>query len=103
MASKVTLCDNCMLTFMYNLSQDEILILNTLRKLDTKNAHASINETKIIPSVKDMTKYKFQVSIKILEAMGLVGRNSNVRPHSFWITPNGKRLLLLYKKSMKEG
>lgn len=103
MARGAMLCDECLSQLMYGLSQDEIMILNTLKSNKTKNPHASINENKIIPTVKNMTKYKFQVSIKVLESMSLIGRNSSVRPHSFWITEDGRRLLLLYAKSIKEG
>ena len=104
MAKKVltqSICDSCIEHFMFRLSSEEILILQCLKINKTGNPHTAINETKIIPAVKGLTKFKFQASTKVLHAMDLVGRNSNVKPHSFYITDNGRRLLTLYTRSLK--
>lgn len=96
------LCDDCLYKLMYNIPKNGIFILNLLNKEKTKNPHTAISENKIIPYIKDMTKFTFQNNINILLATLLVGKNDRIRPYSYYITPTGKRLLYLYIQDNKE-
>lgn len=95
------LCDDCLSTIMYNLSQDDILTLKALEDEKTRNQILAIDKTKIIPLVKGLTDFKFQMVISRLELCELVGRNNKKRPNKFYITPNGQRILKMYLKSLK--
>lgn len=96
------LCDDCLQTIMFNLSRDDIGVLNALKALKTANQLMAVNKTKIMPKVEGITEFKFQTAVSRLELAGLVGRNPKKRPASFYITPSGKRILELWNKSMKE-
>lgn len=96
------LCDDCLEKMMFNLSKDDIGILKALQKSKTANQLMAVNETKVMPMVEGLTKFKFQAAVSRLELPGLIGRNPKKRPATFFITPSGKRILELWTKSMKE-
>jgi predicted MarR family transcription regulator len=95
------LCDDCLTDIMYNLSKEDILILETLKKEKTANQLLAISKPKIITQTQDMTDFKFQMSVGRLEICNLVGRNPKKKPNTFFITPSGNKILELFKKSMK--
>jgi len=103
MAVKANMCDDCLILIMQKLPVDHIKILNVLKKMETKNIQSSINETKIIPQIPEMTKFKFQQAVNTLEILGLIGKNTTVRPFSYYATNDCRRLLFLYKKSIKDS
>jgi predicted MarR family transcription regulator len=95
------LCDDCLSSIMFNLSQEDILILQTLKKEKTANQLMAISKLSIIKLTKNMTDFKFQMAVGRLELCDLVGRNPKKKPNTFYITPNGNRILELFMKSMK--
>jgi predicted MarR family transcription regulator len=95
------LCDDCLSNIMYNLSQEDILVLQTLKKEKTANQLLAISKPKIISQTKDLTDFKFQMTIGRLELCDLVGRNPKKKPNTFYITPNGNRILEMFTKSLK--
>jgi len=96
------LCDFCLSIIMYNLIQDDLLILQALRKEKTHNQLLAIDKTKILPLVRGLTDFKFQMAMSRLELCELVGRNSKKRPNKFFITQNGLKILELFSQTLKE-
>jgi predicted transcriptional regulator len=95
------MCDDCLTNIMYNLSQEDWLILQTLKKEKTSNPLLAISKMKIIMQSKGLTDFKFQVSMAKLEVANLAGRNSKKKPNTFFITPNGVKILKMFMESMK--
>ena len=96
------LCEDCLYTIMDNLKQEEIQILNVLKKDKTLSKHLSIDKTKIMPQVKGLTEFKFNMAVARLEVIGLINRNAQVRPNKFYITKTGQKFLTLYMETLQK-
>ena len=97
------LCDNCLQEISENLSQDDLRVLNYLKKSQTFNQHASVDKTSVMPNVKGMTEFKFNAAMGRLEAACLVKRTTMARPNRFWITKSGRRILEIVGAAMQQG
>jgi predicted transcriptional regulator len=95
------MCDECLNKIMYNLSQEDWLILQTLKKEKTANPLLAISKMKIIMQSKGLTDFKFQMSMGRLEVANLAGRNSKKKPNTFYITPEGVKILKMFTESMR--
>jgi len=102
MARKQMLCDECIDIISENLSTDQILILQYLKKENTINMNLSKDKTSIMPNVKGMTEFKFQSAISGLELCNFVKRNANKRPNKFFITKDGIKALEIYQNNIRE-
>jgi len=100
--AKQLLCDDCIEIIAENLTTDQILLLEYLKKENTINMNLSKDKISIIPNVKGMTEFKFQSSVSALELCNFVKRNSTKRPNRFFITPDGRKALECYKNNLKE-
>lgn len=90
------ICDDCLKIIMYNLTKDDITILNFLSKNKCINVHLSMDKTKIMPSIQGMTDFKFNSSISRLEVCNLIGRIATARPNKYYLKQDGINLLKLY-------
>lgn len=95
------LCDDCLKIIINNLTKDEILVLEFLLKQKCINTHFSMDKTKIMPNT-NLTEFKFQTAMSRLEVVDLVNRVTNGRLYKYYVTASGKRLIELYKESVKE-
>jgi predicted transcriptional regulator len=91
------MCDDCIKEIMFNLKQDEVLILENLKKNKCVNTAMSMSKLKLMPLIANLTEFKFNDAVGRLEIIGFISRNSSARPNKFCITPSGVRFLELYK------
>ena len=93
----MALCDSCLLEIKKRLNKQHILLLNALYEKGCFDYSTSIKEMLITPKVNNITKFKFQNTVNILEILGFIGINKDSKPYTYFITKNGIRLLELYK------
>ena len=92
------LCDDCIAKFLYNMSRDEILILDYLYKLQALNPLLGIEKSRIIENITDMTDFKFTVAISALQARLMVGTGKSKKPVCYFLTGDGEAALRMFSK-----
>ena len=109
------LCDDCIAKFLYNMSRDEMVILDYLYKVQAVNPLLGIEKNKIIENIADMTDFKFTVATSALEARLMIGTGKSKKPLRYFLTGDGEAALRLFseivefqqkqleKLNMKEG
>ena len=109
------LCDDCLTKFLYNMSRDEMMILDYLYKVQALNPLLGIEKSKIIDGIEDMTDFKFNTAIIALEARLLIGTGKSKKPLRYFLTGDGEAALRMFsqivefqqqqleKLTMKEG
>lgn len=95
-------CDSCLTKLSKKLSQEDYLILSALHNNKSIEPLFAVDKAKIISMVKEITDFKFQISISKLEAISLVNRTSG-RPSKFYITEDGIVILKIFMRTVKNN
>lgn len=96
---KSELCLTCLNKISKKLSQEDYLILSNLYNNKSTEALFAIDKNKIISMIKELTDFKFQISISKLEAISLINRVGS-RPCKFYITEDGINILKIFMKTV---
>lgn len=96
------LCDTCLEHFLFNMSRDELLILEYLYKIQACNPLLSVEKNKIIENVSGMTDFKFTVAVSALEARMLIDTGKSKKPIRYFLNADGESLLKMFVKALKE-
>ena len=92
------LCDDCIAKFLYNMSRDEVMILDYLYKVQALNPLLGIEKSKIIESIEDMTDFKFAIATSALEARLMIGTGKSKKPLRYFLTGDGEAALRMFSK-----
>lgn len=101
MKLKINICKDCLKEITLNLTQPEILLLQAMKKNNIETPQLSVDESKLITLVKDLTPYKIKFILQRFTLIYLID-SVKVGTTKYFITENGKQVLELFmEETMK--
>lgn len=95
----ITLCEDCIRSLMYNLSTLDIKLLSAMEKNNVNSPLQSMDKVALINLVKELTIYKFNLTIERLLTIGAVNENKKGIT-KYYISPIGNTIIKLYKQDL---
>ena len=94
-------CDTCITKLMDNITPDDLLFLESLRKNKAVSDVCSLQKTKIIAEMRNVTDFSFNLVATRLLFANIINKSVQKRIVKYYITKSGLRLLQLYKLKIK--
>lgn len=94
------LCNDCIKNILNNLTQEEILLLQSLYKEKRINTQTAIEKNKLLTLGKNLSQYKLNSIIDRLTLINFVIRTSSF-PAKYYIGEDGISSLKIYKEQLK--